>query len=59
LEKLSPLRFAFFQDIYRQPDDGLILQGKIIGTALNEKGRPKMPAAIARALSEKIRSSPD
>ena len=53
LEKISPLRFAFFQDIYREPDNALIVQARIVGTALNERGRPKMPAAIDRALSEK------
>jgi len=52
LEKLTPLRFAFYQDIYREPDNVLIVKAKIIGTALNDRGRPKMPAEIARALSD-------
>jgi len=51
VERISPARFAFFQDIYRQPDEALILQAKVIGTALNEKGRPKIPPEIARLLS--------
>ena len=39
-ENLSPIRFAFNQDIYRAEDDKLILKAKIIGTSLNEKGKP-------------------
>lgn len=39
-EKLSAIRFAFKQDIYRSEDDKLILKANIIGTSLNEKGRP-------------------
>lgn len=42
-QKESPLRFAFYQDIYRLPDEKLVLQGKVIGTALNAKGRPEIP----------------
>jgi acyl-CoA thioester hydrolase len=51
LMKISPLRFAFFQDVFRQADDRLMLRAKVIGTALNEKGRPKIPVPIAQALS--------
>lgn len=51
LERLSPARFAFFQDIYRYPDEALVLQAKVVGTALNEKGRPKIPTELARLLT--------
>lgn len=51
LERISPVRFAFLQDIYREPDLKLVLSGKVIGTALNERGRPKMPEEIARLLA--------
>lgn len=51
LERISPVRFAFLQDIYREPDLKLALSGKVIGTALNERGRPKMPDEIARLLA--------
>jgi acyl-CoA thioester hydrolase len=40
MERLSPVRFGFFQDIFRYPDNKLILKGLITGTALNERGRP-------------------
>lgn len=52
LEQISPMRFAFLQDIYRQADDALVLRGKIVGTALNERGRPKLPPQIAQALGK-------
>ncbi len=39
-EKLSAIRFAFKQDIYRAEDDKLILKANIIGVSLNEKGKP-------------------
>jgi acyl-CoA thioester hydrolase len=40
IQKVSRVRFCFLQDIYRQSDNCLMVQGKIIGTALNHKGRP-------------------
>jgi len=51
VERVSPIRFAFHQDIFRQPDDALILRARIVGTALNERGRPKMPEPIAAVLA--------
>ena len=43
VEQSSKLRFSFFQDIYRSTDNKLALQAVIVGTALNEKGRPFFP----------------
>ena len=39
-QQVSKLRFAFLQDIYRSSDQKLMLQAKIIGTAVNQRGRP-------------------
>ncbi len=50
LERESAARFAFHQDIYRSSDDRLVLRGKIIGTALNERGRPRIPDELAKLL---------
>jgi len=47
LERESAARFAFYQDIYRSADDRPVLQGKITGTALNERGRPRIPEELA------------
>ena len=40
LRRKSRLKFEFSQDIYRLPDNKLILQALITGTSVNEKGRP-------------------
>ena len=49
-EQLTPLRFCFHQEIYRLPDEKPIIQAKVIGTALNERGRPEMPEAVTKLL---------
>jgi len=46
LERVSPLRFAFLQDIFRSSDQRLALSARTIGTALNEKGRPCLPPEL-------------
>ena len=47
-ERVSRLRFAFLQDIHRHGDDRHILRARVIGTALNDRGRPIVPAEIER-----------
>ena len=46
LERVSRIRFGFLQDIYRYPDDKPILKARVIGTALNEAGRPQLPKEL-------------
>ncbi|MBU0502362.1 MAG: acyl-CoA thioesterase [bacterium] len=43
----SRLKFAFYQDIYRLPDETLVLKGKVIGTSLNRQGRPEVANEIS------------
>lgn len=50
LVRESKLRFAFYQEIVRQTDEKLALKAKIIGTALNERGRPCMPQGLESLL---------
>ena len=50
LQQVSRIRFEFLQDLYRYPDNLLILNASIIGTGMNEKGRPKLPPEIEKAL---------
>lgn len=45
-ERVSRLRFGFLQDIFRLPDERPILKAKIIGTSLNEAGRPYLPKEV-------------
>lgn len=42
----SKIKIAFYQDIHRESDGKLCLQAKILATALNEKGRPKLPQEL-------------
>lgn len=39
-ERVSRLRFAFQQDIFRLPDEVPILRGRVIGSGVNAAGRP-------------------
>jgi acyl-CoA thioester hydrolase len=50
LERLSPLRIGFRQDIYRLPDRKTAIRALVTGTALNAKGRPQMPKELAAIL---------
>lgn len=46
----SRLRFAFLQDIVRLPDEKSVLSARIIGTALNARGRPFLPPELEARL---------
>ena len=46
----SKIKFAFHQDIIRQSDEKIMVKGKIIGTALNPRGRPEIPEELNRLL---------
>lgn len=48
LERISPLRFVFLQDIYRRQDQRLALSARTTGTALNEKGRPSLSVELEK-----------
>jgi len=53
-ERVSRLRFGFHQKIFRLPDEKPILAAKMIGTALNEQGRPRLPVEIMEMLTSGI-----
>ncbi|MCG8376240.1 MAG: acyl-CoA thioesterase [Chlorobiales bacterium] len=57
--KESRLKFAFYQDIFREKDKKLILKAKITGTALNQKGRPEIPEQLDAFLETGKGSSVD
>lgn len=50
IERISPLRIAFLQDIFRYPDNKLVLEGKVIGTALNKNRKPEIPEELNKLL---------
>lgn len=53
-ERVSRLRFGFRQDIYRLPDEKPILKAKVVGTALNEQGRPRLPKVILELITNSL-----
>ncbi len=50
LVRESRVKFAFQQDIYRLPDHKTILNSRIIGTAVNSRGRPEIPEQLGKLL---------
>lgn len=54
LQKESKIRFAFYQDILLLPDRKAAIVGKIIGVALNAKGRPCIPEEIEEIIRNTI-----
>ena len=52
LEQTSPLRFCFNQNIYKLPDNKLVLKAKVFGTAINEKGKPIIPKEVISAIAK-------
>lgn len=45
--QVSRVRFEFRQDIFRLPDETLMLAATITGTSLNQRGRPFLPERLA------------
>lgn len=48
MERISPLRFGFIQHIFRLPDNKLMIKALVIGTAVNERGRPELPEELMK-----------
>ena len=49
-ERLSPVRIGFRQLIRRLPDRKEVVTALVVGTALNARGRPQLPDALAERL---------
>jgi len=45
-ERLSKVKFGFRQRVIRLSDEKVCVEGLVIGTALNERGRPYLSPAI-------------
>lgn len=52
LEKVSPLRYRFIQDVYLLPEKKLVLKARVVGTGVNAKGRPELPQEISAVLEK-------
>ena len=46
VRQVSRLRFEFQQDIYRLPDEQLMLAARITGTSINADGKPFVPEIL-------------
>lgn len=46
MERISPLRFGFVQQINRKSDNKTMVNALVIGTSVNEKGRPELPQEL-------------
>jgi len=54
LAQESRLRFAFVQEIYRLPEEQLVLQARAIGTGI-VNGKPALPEALRAVLEKQAR----
>jgi acyl-CoA thioester hydrolase len=59
LERVSRLRFAFRQAIFRIPDGREIVRARVIGTALDAAGRPRLPLEVDQLLGKSIAPPPE
>lgn len=48
VRQVSRLRFEFQQDLFRLPDEKLMLAARITGTSLNSDGRPFVPDMLTQ-----------
>ncbi len=49
IERISPLRFGFIQQIFRKSDNKQMINALVIGTSVNERGRPELPEEMVKA----------
>jgi acyl-CoA thioester hydrolase len=52
VRQVSRVRFEFQQDIFRLPDETLMLAARITGTSLNQQGRPFVPEILVQLFNE-------
>ena len=52
VRQVSRVRFEFQQDVFRLPDETLMLAARITGTSLNQKGRPFVPEILLQLFSQ-------
>ena len=50
IERISRLRFGFHQDIFRLPDQKPVLKAIVMGTAVNQRGKPVLPIELEQIL---------
>jgi acyl-CoA thioester hydrolase len=58
MERVSRLRFGFRQDIYRLPDNKPIVKAKVVGTSVNQAGKPFFSKEIIEILEKHFPATP-
>jgi len=51
-ERISRLKFGFRQTVVRKRDEKVMLKALVIGTSVNEQGRPFLPEQIERLFND-------
>ena len=59
LERISRIRFAFVQDVLKLPDMTSVINARVVGTAINERGRPALPREIETILEQHAKPAPE
>lgn len=59
LYRKSRIRFEFYQEIYRQRDNQLMLKGKILGASVGANGKPGLPAEVESLIIPMCSELPD
>jgi acyl-CoA thioester hydrolase len=54
-EQISPLRFGFYQDLFRLPDEKPVLKARVIGSAVNQNGSPRLPREIVQLIAQGLK----
>lgn len=52
VRRASRLRFEFYQDLFRLPDETLMLNAVITGTSINQRGRPCIPDTLGKLFTD-------
>jgi acyl-CoA thioester hydrolase len=54
MSRKGRVRWVFDQEVVRKSDNKLIIQAKVIGAAMNAKGRPVFPRELEEVLPEDL-----
>ena len=54
MERVSRLRWGFRQEIVRIADDKPMLRAFVVGTSLDQRGRPHLPPLVEQLLKDSV-----
>ena len=59
LRRISRIRFEFEQNIFRLPDNTLMVTAKILGTPINPEGKPKLTPELEALVTPLLSPLPE